>query len=154
PKGGFSRLPDLNLIQVSWPDVRAWESAVPTAEFSAMSVGSQTVVGDADSLRTAEVDARFFDVLGIKPLIGGFSPSDFSGPRNLPVTRALISYGVWQARFGGDPSVIGQVRADGTGQGMRVVGVLQPDFLFPEYIASAVPEILVPLIPGRSANDP
>src|SRR5215472_1842794 len=50
------------------------------------------------------VTGNYFDVLGIKPAIGRLiSPSDDRTPGGHPV--AVISYGTWQKRFGGDPSV-------------------------------------------------
>jgi predicted permease len=54
------------------------------------------------------VTGNYFDVLGIKPAIGRLiSPSDDRTPGGHPV--AVISYGTWQKRFGGDPSVVGRV---------------------------------------------
>src|SRR5262249_54406690 len=123
PKGGFRTLPALNFVQVSGPDVRAWKAAAPEVEFATMSVGDLTPIAEADALRSAEVDASFLHVLGVRPLMGGFVAADFAGAPNPPIAAALITYATWQARFGGDPSVIGQVRTDNGGHGFRVAGV-------------------------------
>lgn len=50
---------------------------------------------------------NYFDVLGVHPILGrGFSPSEDSKIGAAPVV--VISYRLWQTRFGGDPSIIGR----------------------------------------------
>jgi putative ABC transport system permease protein len=69
----------------------------------------------------------FFDVLGASPLMGRtFTPED--GPGSSAV--AIMSYGFWQRRFGGDPSVVGNtVTLDGAP--MEIVGILRGEQTFP-----------------------
>jgi predicted permease len=51
--------------------------------------------------------ANYFDVLGVRPLLGrGFLPADDQKPGGAP--SAVISYRLWQTRFGADSSVVGQ----------------------------------------------
>src|SRR5208337_4679332 len=51
--------------------------------------------------------ANYFDVLGVKPILGrGFLPAEDKLRNGAPV--AVISYRLWQNRFGGDPSAVGQ----------------------------------------------
>ena len=51
--------------------------------------------------------ANYFDVLRVKPILGrGFLPSEDKLRNGAPVV--VISYRLWQDRFGGDPSVVGQ----------------------------------------------
>ncbi|HKQ90517.1 MAG TPA: ABC transporter permease, partial [Blastocatellia bacterium] len=55
---------------------------------------------------SSRVSANFFQVFGAKPLLGrAFLPEDelMSGPRTI-----LLSYRLWQRRFGGDPGVVGR----------------------------------------------
>lgn len=79
--------------------------------------------GDAERIDTAEVTAQFFSVLGTQPLRG----------RNFLEEEdqvAILSYGLWQRRFGGDARVVGQnLVIDGVGH--TVVGVMPTDFQFP-----------------------
>ena len=42
----------------------------------------------------------------------------------------VLSDGYWRRRFGGDPSVVGQVLSV-SGQSLQVLGVMPPDFVFP-----------------------
>ena len=64
--------------------------------------------GDAAHVaRGLFVSGSFFQVLGVKPLMGRtFSPADDTRGRGLP--GAVISYSFWQRELGGDPSVIGR----------------------------------------------
>ena len=59
---------------------------------------------------------------------------------------ALITYGTWQRRFGGDPDVIGRA-LDGGNEGATVVGVLPASFAPPEALVAASPEFWMPLDP-------
>ena len=51
--------------------------------------------------------ANYFDVLGVKPLVGrGFLPGEDAVERGAPVV--VISHALWQRRFAGDAGVIGR----------------------------------------------
>jgi hypothetical protein len=141
--GGFQRLPDLAMPSVSLPDVRAWMTAAPDVRFATISVGGAITISDNEYLRSAEVDRHFFDVLGVQPLFGGFQPDDF-GPRTT-VRPALVTYRVWQQRFGGRPDVIGRTLFDSGGKGLRVAGVLPEDFVFPHPAGRLDPQAIAPL---------
>ena len=67
---------------------------------------------------------NYFDVLGVKPLLGRFfhQPDDLH-PGASPY--AVLSYGAWQSRFGGDPNVAGAaIRLNGLSY--TVLGVAPP----------------------------
>ena len=51
--------------------------------------------------------ANYFDVLGVRPVLGrGFLPAEDTKAGSSPV--AVISYRLWQTRYGGNPNIIGQ----------------------------------------------
>ena len=51
--------------------------------------------------------ANYFDVLGVKPLLGrGFLPEEDRTPGGAPVT--VISYRLWQTHFGGSSDILGR----------------------------------------------
>ncbi|MGD0301462.1 MAG: ABC transporter permease, partial [Bryobacteraceae bacterium] len=53
------------------------------------------------------VTGNYFDMLGVKPVRGRLLlPEDDRVPGGHPV--AVISFGCWQKRFGGDPAVVGR----------------------------------------------
>ena len=145
---GFSELPEATFVSpASVPDVRAWTAAVPEARFATFNLGGSTTIADQETLRSAQVDALFFDVVGAPPLLGGFTQEDF-GP-STPIRPALLSFATWQGRFGGDPNIVGRTFTDRSGEGIRVAGVLAPEFVFPHPAGQVAPVMLEP-IPRRS----
>jgi putative ABC transport system permease protein len=83
-----------------------------------------TGAGEPESLAGARVTEGFFEVLRVQPLFGRFfTQDDYRHRRNVVV----LSAGVWQRRFGGDPGVIGrQIRLDA--ESFEVIGVLPASF--------------------------
>ena len=77
---------------------------------------------EPDYLMAARVSGQFFNVLGTSPLHGRtFLPEEY---RRGGARVVLLSHAVWTARFGGNPSVVGQtVRLD-AGEAFTVVGVM------------------------------
>jgi predicted permease len=55
----------------------------------------------------AKVSGNYFDVLRVRMALGrSFSPQEDDTPGGHPV--AVLSYGLWQSRFGGDPGIVGK----------------------------------------------
>ena len=84
-------------------------------------------VGDGEpvTFRSAFVSKGFFEILGAKPLHGRvFAPEEYEEGKNKVV---VLSYGLWQQKFGGDPSVVGRTLTLDD-EPMTVVGVMRPDF--------------------------
>ena len=63
--------------------------------------------GEPDRVDTGVVSHNFFDVLGIRPVIGRTFRASDDQPGAEPVL--LLSHSYWQAKFGGDPGIVGQV---------------------------------------------
>lgn len=87
--------------------------------------------GESTVVRAARVTGNFFDVLGVTPIVGRSlrAEDDRIGADNaLVLTRRL-----WQARFGGDPTVIGRRFMVG-GQPFTVVGVMPGDVDQPRHV--------------------
>jgi putative ABC transport system permease protein len=101
-------------------------------------------------LRCASVEANFLPALGVGPLLGRNFAAEEDRP-NAPKV-ALISYQLWQSRYGDDPSVVGKtVSLDGTP--VRIIGVLNKDFELPTLDSAdvLVPEAIDPAS-QRGAN--
>ncbi len=143
-RGSFNAVDVPGMRNVSVADVRAWRRAAPDVRFALMSVGGAVTISDNDFLHDAEVGRSFFDVLGVRPLQGGFADADFG-----PATRVrpiVLMYDAWQQRFGGDPGIVGRTLVDATGEGARIVGVMPREFLFPFPLPASIPtESLSPL---------
>ena len=70
--------------------------------------------------------ANFFDVLGVKPLLGRtFLPEEDQQPGGDPVL--VISEGFWQRRFGGDPAIVGRT-VELNRHSFTIVGVVPAAF--------------------------
>ena len=88
-----------------------------------------TGAGEPEKLVAARVSAGLFPVLGVEPLLGRtFRPAeDKSGLENV----ALVGYGLWQRRWGGDPGLVGRaIRLSGATY--TVVGIMPKGFEFPK----------------------
>jgi putative ABC transport system permease protein len=85
--------------------------------------------GEPERVPGAVVTSDFFSMLGGNPAYGRtFLPDD--DEVELP-NVVMLSHGLWQRRFGGDPAVVGKmVTLDG--RSMTVVGVMPAGFKFPE----------------------
>ncbi len=91
----------------------------PTAMTIAWEGRSERVNGDI-------VSGNYFDVLGVRPALGRvFNESDDRTPGAHPV--AVLSYGFWQRRFGGDPAVVDRTLVV-NGHPMTIVGVSASGF--------------------------
>jgi putative ABC transport system permease protein len=74
------------------------------------------------------VTSRLFDVYGVRPILGRGIRDDEARPGGGSVV--VISYRMWQDRFGGDPSIVGsQLRANGLPH--EIVGVMPEGFALP-----------------------
>jgi putative ABC transport system permease protein len=73
------------------------------------------------------VSGDFFDVLGVKPVLGRLftGPDDRRGCGLAP--GAVVSHGFWQREFGGDASVIGKNVSIGK-ERIQIIGVTPPGF--------------------------
>jgi hypothetical protein len=81
--------------------------------------------GQAETILSIGATAGFFRVMGIRPLLGriyGDAPGE-SGP------EIVLSYALWQRRFGGDPKIIGtRIRSGAFSGDPTVVGIMPPAY--------------------------
>jgi predicted permease len=86
-----------------------------------------TGVGSPERLQGLRVSPEIFPILGVSPVVGrGFTPAEDHPGSGV----AVISYRLWQRRFGGDPGVAGRV-VDFDRKPTTIVGVLPKDVEFP-----------------------
>ena len=81
--------------------------------------------GEPVEIGGEQVSANLMSLLGVRVIRGrGFQPAD-DAPGSPPV--AVVSYGLWQRRYGGDPGLVGRpIVLDG--RSYPVVGVMSPGF--------------------------
>ncbi len=86
-------------------------------------------MGDPELVQTGVVSAGFFDVLGMKPILGRSFTKDDDHLGAPPVM--MLSYEYWTRRFGSDPDVIGRGYVM-NGKVHTVIGVLPPIPQYPD----------------------
>jgi predicted permease len=88
-----------------------------------------TGAGEPEMIRAAKVSANFFQVIGVSPVRGrGFAAEEDQSGRDGIV---VLSHGLWQRRFGGDPGILNKTISL-NGLPNTVVGIMPPGFQFPE----------------------
>lgn len=85
--------------------------------------------GEPEELLAYVVSPDMFGLLGATPALGrGFTESDGDGT---DAGVVMLSHGLWNRRFGADPSIIGrEIVIDGRQR--QVIGVMPPKVTFPE----------------------
>ncbi len=115
----------------------------PFTDFTSSTGVSDCDLTDDPPVRVpcASVASTFLPTLGIQPLLGRNFTREEDQP-NAP-TVALLTYGLWQSRFGGDRRVVDRTISL-NGERARILGVLPRDFEFPTLARTSilVPEAL------------
>jgi putative ABC transport system permease protein len=140
-------------LEVFLHDFLDWRERQKSFEgLSAYDQGTINLSGDREPERFegAFLSANTLDMLRVKPILGrGFLPGEDS-PQAQPVV--LLSYGVWRARYQGDPKIVGRpVRVNG--EAGTVIGVMPQGFAFPISEQVWVPLRLDPVRIERGKGD-
>jgi predicted permease len=86
--------------------------------------GTATFGNESRRLKFQFVTPSLPDMLGIKPILGrGFEASD---PTRADYSPVIISYGLWQHQWGGDPQVLGK-HVGMINSSYTIIGVMPPD---------------------------
>ena len=122
--------PSGDLTAVPYQNFRDWQSAQHSFEGMAARLpagGIITGAGEPERVFGRYVSAEFFAVLKVSPQVGRFfsQTEDRLGGDHVIV----ISNSLWQRRFSGASSIIGQAIGY-NGDSRTVIGVLRPDFDF------------------------
>jgi len=108
---GTSRI-DSRPSDISWPDFLDLQknSRLVDALVADKITGTTLSIGArAERAAGSIVSANYFEALGVRPILGrGFLPGEDIGRNSRPVV--VISYSLWQGRFGGDREIIGKTQ--------------------------------------------
>jgi putative ABC transport system permease protein len=113
--GSLADLRDLQAASRSFQDLALWASNGFHLRLD----------GEAQQVLGGQVTTNLFPLLGVQPLLGrGFSAED--DRQNVVV----LSYALWQSRFGADPTVLGR-GVQLSGASYTVIGIAPAWFRFP-----------------------
>jgi putative ABC transport system permease protein len=119
----------------SVPEIQDLRSSVKTlsalGDFSAMSF-TMIGLGEPRSIQGGVVSGTYFDVMGLRPVLGRLIGPQDDGPSAAGVV--VLTYRFWSTAFNKDPSVIGKtVRLGSLGdRSATVIGVLEPCVPYPQ----------------------
>jgi putative ABC transport system permease protein len=130
--------PSLEVFPLDFLDYRDRQKSFEG--LAAYTDGTLNLSGEGDQperFNGSYMSANGFDILRVRPVLGrAFLPGDDAPQAE---RAAVLSYGVWQKRYQGDPKVLGRaVRING--EAGTIVGVMPPGFAFPD-----VTEVWTPL---------
>jgi putative ABC transport system permease protein len=138
---------DTDLVSpMDFADWRAQSNAFEKLAASTDVQYTMTGTGEPVTVIAYAFSADYFDVLGVRPLVGRtFSPDEEQPGKEHVV---VLSYGFWQRHFGGDRELLNKtITLDGAPY--TVVGVMPPEFKYPSRT-----ELWTPLAPNPEAiND-
>jgi putative ABC transport system permease protein len=117
-------------MSVSYLNLKDWReqntvfTAIGATRFNSYNL---TGVDEPERLQGRDISANFFDVLGVKPAMGrNFLPEEDRANAN---PTCILSYGLWQRRFGADPKIIGRVLTLNS-ESYTVIGVMPKNYRF------------------------
>jgi MacB-like periplasmic core domain len=100
-----------------------------------------SIDGQPEVVRGDFVSGSYFDVLGVKAILGRTFTAEDDGPAKAPV--AVISYNYWSRRFGKNTSVVGKTISLG-GTPFNIIGVTSQRF-FGRKPAGRSADIVLPM---------
>ena len=131
--------PVLDEMSISYPNFIDWRNQNQT--FEKMGVYNRasynlTGTGEAERIVTGQVSADLFSVLRVNALHGRVFTNEEDKPGGTPVV--VLSYPLWQRRFGGQTNIIGQAITL-NGKSYSVIGIMPEDYLYPSRVEMWVP---------------
>src|SRR5712692_1220183 len=140
---------------VSFPDFLDWREQIQAFEdIAAYQSGGFAIAGGGPTggAEPAQIRGEFithglFEILAVLPIQGRTFTADEDQPDHDQVV--ILSYGLWQRRFGSDPGVIGQSVLLNN-RSRTVIGVMPKGFQFPEVAELWAPLALTPKLWTRN----
>ena len=120
-------------------------------QIAALTYASFNLTGTVQPERVqgAAVSFNYFDTLGVQPAIGGAFRTEEEKPDAPSV--AVISYGLWQRSFGGDPYLVGTTRTF-NGEQYTIAGIMPRGFAV-QFPVNLPVELWTPLRRGSGDDD-
>jgi putative ABC transport system permease protein len=141
------RSPVLDDMSISYPNFTDWRNQ--NHVFETIGVWNRnsynlTGIGEAERILTAQCSADLFSALRVNASLGRVFTNEEDKAGGTPVV--VLSYGLWQRRFGGQSSIVNQALTL-NGKSYTVIGVMPQSFQYPSRVDMWVPA-------GQLAADP
>src|ERR1051326_488843 len=148
----WTHSPGANVAQ-DWPSPGQFSAIKANSDvFEALALARGNVViltgqEGPERVSVIQVGSAVFSLLGVQPALGrAFLPEEDTPGKPLTV---LLTHGLWQRRFGGDPKIVGR-EISLSGEIYTIVGVMPKDFslgyeVMPTVGGIVQPELLLPL---------
>jgi len=134
-------LPQASVSIPDYIDRKTQASAVEDATLFTGGSANLADGGQPEQVRSLMVTPSFFTTLQRQPFLGRGFTEDEARPE--ADNFVVLSYGLWQSRFGGDRSLVGRdIRMNG--EAYRVVGVMGADFRLTNDVGVYVPFAFTP----------
>jgi len=146
PQEGKAAQANPRIWNASYPDYLDWKRDSKSFESLAGFSGDAFTLhgaGEPELVFAAQATINFFSTLGVKPFLG----RDFAVGEDIAAGPkvAILPYGTWMRRFGGDPHITGRsIQLDD--KSVSIIGVLPRPF---EFAPRGNAEIWVPLHIGK-----
>jgi putative ABC transport system permease protein len=122
--------PQVPEMSISYPNFLDWRAQNKSFKgLAAMQFKNYNLMGagEPERLSGRNVSATFFDVLGVRPMLGRSFVAEEDQPGANRV--CLVSNGLWQRRFGSDPALVGK-QLMMNDQAYTVIGILPESYRF------------------------
>ena len=148
--GGYTQGDDGDFALFSWEAYKHFRVHTPEfTDLAALQAGNAPLgvrragsQAPADTRNGEYVSGNFFRTLGVQPWIGRLMTDEDDQEGAPPVV--VMSYHIWQGKYGSDPSVVGagyQIN----GHSFTVVGVAPPGFFGAKLAGWGMPDFWLPL---------
>jgi len=130
--------PGARIENSTWsiPEIQDMKAGIKTvSKFGDFSTIAFTILGlgEPREVNGGVVNGSYFDVMGLRPVLGRLIGPEDDGAKAAPVV--VLTYRFWSNALGKDPSVVGKTVQLGGVEGDRtgtVIGVLEPSIPYPE----------------------
>jgi predicted permease len=157
--GGYTQGDDGNFSLFSWEAYKNFREHTPEfVDLAALQAGNAALgvrragsEAQTDTSNGQYVSGNFFRTLGVQPWIGRMM-TDADDQEGAPLV-AVMSYRIWQSKYGSDPSVVGggfQIN----GHAFTVIGVAPPGFYGAKLAGWGMPDFWLPITSENTLAGP
>ena len=148
--GGYTQGDDGDFSLFSWEAYKNFREHTPEfVDLAALQAGNAPLgvrrggsQAPVDTRNGQYVSGNFFRTLGVQPWLGRLM-TDADDQEGAPLV-AVLSYRVWESKYGSDPSVVG-ANFEINGHAFTVIGVTPPGFYGAKLTGWGMPDVWLPI---------